>query len=330
MLEQLVTARETWRDQLDIARLLNTPRRTRRDRIYSVNDKYGFGRSLKLYAKMPETAPIFGIVPHGAGIYGCLGEKPEAPKQELIAKIPCIFTSNERCFDAFWNAGKRHLFPIGLSSIYTHEFIKEEKLSCQGSLFFRPHSTTSVVDLLDDEQVIKWLKSLPRRFYPINVSAFPFDYKRGIYKRYEEAGFRMVCAGAEYDPGFIWRHLHLIRSHRYILGTGMGTHIFHSVMCGRPVLIKRMNENYSAGHPDFWKSIERISNFNNLAEKFFFELEEPNRQQMKLASDFLGLNNLVSPDTLRSFLELAQLIHERSIGKATSAPAVSHSPTDKR
>ena len=115
MLEQLVTARETWRDQLDIARLLNTPRRTRRDRIYSVNDKYGFGRSLKLYAKMPETAPIFGIVPHAAAIYGCLGEKPEAPKQELIAKIPCIFTSNERCFDAFWNAGKRHLFPIGLS-----------------------------------------------------------------------------------------------------------------------------------------------------------------------------------------------------------------------
>ena len=330
MFEQLVTAGETWRDQLDVARLLNTPRRTKRDRIYSVNDKYGFGRSLKLYAEMPETAPIFGIIPHGVSTYGCLAEKPEAPKQELIAKIPCIFTSGERCFDAFWNAGKRNLFPIGLSSIYTNEFIKEEKLSPKGSLFFRSHSTQSVVDSLDDEQVIKWLKSLSRKFYPINISVFPFDYKRGIYKRYEEAGFRLVCAGAEYDEGFIWRHLHLIRSHRYILGTGMGTHVFHSIMCGRPVLIRRMNENYSARHPDFQKRIEHISDFNNLAEKFCFELEEPNRQQIKLASYFLGLKNLASPETLRRFIELAQRIHERSIDKAASAFVVSLSPIDKR
>ena len=312
MFEQLVTAGETWKDQLDIEKLLKTPRRTNRDRIFTVNDKYGFGRSLKLYAGIPEQDSIHGILPHGAAPYGDLGGEPEAPKQELIDKIPCIFTSNDRCFNAFWNAGKRHLFPIGLTSIYTHECIKQEKRTCQGSLFFRSHSTPAVIDSLDDEQAINWLKSLPKSFHPINISVFPFDYHRGIYKRYQEAGFRLVCAGTEYDEGFIWRHLHLIKSHRYILSTGMGTHIFHSVMCGKPTLVRRIDENYTAKHRDFQKTNSQAVGYLQLANHFTQEGEEPNKKQVDLANEFLGTKHLASPETLRRFMELAKQIHERS------------------
>ena len=60
MLEQLVTAGETWKDQLDIEKLLKEPRRINRDCIHTVNDKYGFGRSLKLYAGIPEQDSITG------------------------------------------------------------------------------------------------------------------------------------------------------------------------------------------------------------------------------------------------------------------------------
>ena len=312
MLEQLVTAGETWKDQLDIKKLLETPRRISQDRIYSVNDKYGFGRTLKLYAGTPEQDPIHGVVPHGAGAYGDLAGEPEAPKQELIDKIPCIFTSNERCFDAFWNAGKRHLFPIGVASIYTHECIKHENRTSQGSLFFRCHSTPALIDSLDDEQAISWLMSLPKRFHPVNISVFPFDYRRGIYKRYQEAGFRLVCAGTEYDECFIWRHLHLIKGHRYILSTGMGTHIFHSILCGKPTLIKRIDVNYTAKHKDFQRNISQQDGFYQLADHFAKEKEEPSKNQIDIANEFLGTRYLASPETLRRFMELAQRIHERS------------------
>ena len=278
MLEQLVTAGETWKDQLDIEKLLKAPRRTNRDRIYTVNDKYGFGRSLKLYAGIPEQDSIHGIIPHGAGSYGDLVGEPEAPKQELIDKIPCIFTSSERCFNAFWSAGKRHPFPIGLASTYTHECIKQEKRTCQGSLFFRSHSTPAIIDSLDDEQAINWLKSLPKKFHPVNISVFPFDYHRGIYKRYQEAGFRLVCAGTEYDENFIWRHLHLIKSHRYVLSTGMGTHIFHSVMCGKPAIIKRIEANARTNHPDFVRELRKSKAFLDLANIFLEERDEPNQR----------------------------------------------------
>ena len=81
--EQLVTAGETWKDQLDIDKLLKQPRRSHQDQIYPVNNKYGFGRSLKIYTGIPDTESIRGIIPHGAGGYGDLNTHPEAPKQEL-------------------------------------------------------------------------------------------------------------------------------------------------------------------------------------------------------------------------------------------------------
>ena len=312
MLEQLVTAGETWKDQSDIGKLLKMPKRSHRDSIYPVNNKYGFGRSLKLYAGIPETASIHGIVPHGASAYGDLRMKPEAPKQELLDDIPCVFTTNERCFQAFWNSGKRHLFPIGLASIYTYECIKNESRSGQGSLFFRSHSTPAIIDSIDDREAITWLKSLPRRFHPINISVFPFDYQRGVYNAYQEAGFKLLSSGSEYDERFIWRHLHLIRSHRYVLSTGIGTHAWHAVMCGRPTIIRRINECYSARHPDFHKNISQNSKYLQLADHFLNELDEPSQKQVDLTSQFLGTNNLASPETLRRFMELAKKIHECS------------------
>lgn len=310
MHEQLITAGETWKDQLDIDKLLKRPRRSHQDQIYPVNNKYGFSRSLKIYAGVPNTESIYGIIPPGADGHEDLNTHPEAPRQELNAKIPCIFTSSERCYRTFWNAGKRHLFPIGLASSYTHECIKSEKRQSQGSLFFRSHSTPAVADGLNDATAIEWLKSLPKRFHPVNISVFPFDYQRGIYKPYKDAGFRLVCAGTEYDEGFIWRSLHLIKSHRFILSTGMGTHIFHSVMCGKPAIIKRITEDYKTNHPDFIREIPKQKAFQDLANIFLEERDEPNQRQIDPSREFLGTNNLVSPETLSRFLALAKRIHQ--------------------
>ena len=166
------------------------------------------------------------------------------------------------------------------------------------------------MDSLNDAEAIQWLKSLPKRFHPFNISVFPFDHQRGIYKPYEDAGFRLVCAGTEYDEGFIWRHLHLIKSHRFILSTGMGTHIFHSTMCGKPAIVKRLEENYRTNHPDFIRELPKQKAFEDLANIFLEERDEPNQRQIDLSREFLGTNNLASPETLARFLDLAKRIHQ--------------------
>ena len=309
--EPLLTAGEAWKDQNNIARLLSSPKRvTCKDRIYPVNDKYGFGRCIKHFAGLPEEASLPGVVPHGAGTYGRLSQAAQAPKQELLKKAPCIFASNDRCFDAFWNSGKRYIFPIGLASIYAHACLQEETINSKGSLFFRIHSTHSLIDQLNDSEVIKWLFSLPKKYHPIRISAFPFDWSRGIYKPYAEAGFKIVSAGSEYDQDFIWRHLHLIRGHQRILSTGMGTHIFHAVMCGKPVIIKQFHNNYRLTNKHFNYDQVAAHEFQNLGSIFKEELNEPSAAQVSLTRNFLGLDHTLPPPALRSIIGLAQRIHD--------------------
>ena len=159
-----------------------------------------------------------------------------APKQELIQSIPCNFASNQRCREAFLNAGKQFVFPIGLSSTYAHASIEAHSKTTpaqgNGSIFFRSHSTPAFSDSFDESEIIQWLLSLPKRYHPIRISIFPYDWGQGHYEAYRQAGFELVSAGHTYDPAFIWRHLHLIRRHRYTLSTGMGTHIF-AALCAR-------------------------------------------------------------------------------------------------
>ena len=92
----------------------------------------------------------------------------------------------------------------------------------------------------------------------------------------------------------------------------MGTHIFHSVLCGKPTLVKRVDENYTAKHRDFQKNISQVGSYLQLANNFTQEGEEPNNKQIILANEFLGTKYLASPETLKRFMELAKQIHERS------------------
>ena len=305
-----ISANETWKDQYDIKRLIQKPNNpVKPDQIYVFNNKYGFGQCIKNYAGMSEYDSLPGIVPHGTTTYGRLSEKATAPKQELIKKIPCIFASSTRCLQGFINSGKQYVFPIGLASTYAFACLEEKTINSQGSLFFRTHSTQGLIGEINDKDVIRWLQNLPKRFYPIRVSVFPFDLTRGAYKPYEDAGFQLVSAGAEFDKYFIWRHLHLIRSHKHILSTGMGTHIFHSIMCGKPVLIRQFKESHRLINRHFKFDTKQITEFQELSSIFGTETSEPTNIQIQLTKQFLGTMHTLPPTALRRVIDLARDIH---------------------
>ena len=83
-------------------------------------------------------------------------------------------------------------------------------------------------------------------------------------------------------------------------------------MCGKPTLVRKIDESYTAKHRDFERHISQGGTFSQLAIHFTQEGEEPNQKQIALANEFLGTKYLASPETLRRFMELAKQIHERS------------------
>ena len=90
----------------------------------------------------------------------------------------------------------------------------------------------------------------------------------------------------------------------------MGTHVFHSVMCGKPVVVKRVTEDYTSNHPDFARALPKAKAFFDLANIFQEERDEPNQRQIGLSREFLGTKNLAGPETLARFLDLAKRIHQ--------------------
>ena len=83
-------------------------------------------------------------------------------------------------------------------------------------------------------------------------------------------------------------------------------------MCGKPAVIKRFTENYKTKHPDFIRELPKQKAFLDLANIFLEERDEPNQRQIDLSREFLGTNNLASPETLSRFMELAKRIHQDS------------------
>ena len=313
--ESLVSHKETWEAQNNLEALFRQRPRRKRDRVYPYNDKYGFGACIRHYAGLSEQKSLHGILPHGILPYGPLEQPAAAPKQELLAHIPCIFASNDRCKEAFWNAGKRFIFPIGLASNYAAASLIDEIRDSKGSIFFRSHSTPAFTDTIDDHAIIHWLKDLPDQYKPIRISAFPHDWKRGAYKTYLDADFQLISAGNPYDPAFIWRHLHLIRSHRYTLSTGMGTHIFHATICGKPALIKSTHHDYLAHKSEFSDYLIAKDSFQNLCKHYFSPSEEPTAKQIQLANEYLGSRYTLPPQDLRKILELAEILHHSNSPK---------------
>ena len=305
----LISPEEAWASQNDLERLLHQRPRRKRDRVYPYNDKYGFGTCIRRYAGQSEQNTVYGILPHGILPYGDPKQPAVAPKQELLQHIPCIFASNKRCRDAFWNAGKRFIFPIGLSSNYALESLQDQPINQIGSIFFRSHSTPAFTDEIDDLDTIRWLISLPRRYHPIRISVFPNDWKRGAYKAYAEANFQLISAGNPYDPGFIWRHFHLIQAHRYALSTGMGTHIFHATICGKPVLIKPTHHKYTAHKSGFSEYLAAKHSFQKLCDNYFKANEQPTEKQRNIAEHYLGKIYTLPPQDLRKILELTEILH---------------------
>ena len=316
----LITAGETWTDQRSLTKLLEVRPPKVRDSVYKYNDKYGFSQCLRYVAGLEDETSVYGILPHGIIPYGREDCAAIAPSQELSDRIPCILASNDRCIEAFKNAGKTEIFPIGLTSLYAITCMQHEQINGKGSLFFLSHSTPAFNDDVNDETVIQWLKQLPTRYQPIRISAFPHDLARGRYKPYEEAGFRIVCAGSTYDPKFIWRHLHLIRSHRYILSTGMGTHVFHATMCGKPVLIKPTKHTYKIKKPGFINYVRAKQYFQRHASEYHTESQEPKRRQIEIANLQLGRKYTLPPKKLRQSLEAAKIVHLQTANNKCTKP----------
>ena len=296
-----ISLAQTWADQEDLKGLFERRRPAHPDRIYAPNDNYGFGPCLRRFAGIASEESIHAIVPHGHN-YPLIDGRRQAPAQERIDAIPTVLTSSDACLEAFRNVEGKRVIPIGLASLYAIQCLDPAAPPSSGSLFFRCHSTGVTQLKLDDDQLIRNLRGLPDRFHPIRICAYWRDWDLGEYEPFLAAGFQVVGAGSHSDPLFIWRHLHLLQSHRHVLSTGVSSHVFHACLLGRPTLILPMPVHRVIHHQSFTWKIQTYQEMNALRSRFQVERSEPSRDQIALSEWFLGSSYKRSPSELKQIL----------------------------
>ena len=296
-----ISLAQTWADQADLEGLFQSRRPAHRDRVYPPNDNYGFGPCLRRFAGIAPEESIHAIVPHGHN-YPLIDGRRQAPEQERIDAIPTVLASSDACLEAFRNAGGKRVIPIGLASLYAIHCLEPAEQPPAGSLFFRCHSTGVTQLKLDDDQLIRNLRGLPDRFHPIRICAYWRDWDLGEYEPFLAEGFQVVGAGSHCDPLFIWRHLHLLRSHRYVLSTGVSSHVFHACLLEIPTLILPMPVQRVIRYQNFAWKVQTYQEMHALRSHFQVERSEPSRDQRALSELFLGSSHQRSPSELKQIL----------------------------
>ena len=296
-----ISPAQTWADQEDLKGLFQRRRPAHPDRVYPPNDNYGFGPCLRRFAGIAPEEPIHAIVPHGHN-YPLIDGRRQAPAQERIDAIPTVLASSAACLEAFRNVEGKRVIPVGLASLYAIQCLEPTAQPPAGSLFFRCHSTGVTQLKLDDDQLIRNLRGLPDRFHPIRICAYWRDWDLGEYEPFLAEGFQVVGAGSHTDPLFIWRHLHLLRSHRYVLSTGVSSHVFHACLMGQPTLILPMPVQRVIRHQSFAWKVQTYQEMHALRSHFQVERSEPSRDQIALSEWFLGSSHQRSPAELKQIL----------------------------
>ena len=108
----------------------------------------------------------------------------------------------------------------------------------------------------------------------------------------------------------------------------MGTHIFHALMCSKPVLIKQVKHTYLALRNDFAEHLEAKQHFQQLSQLFSKPNEQPTQKQLKLTREWLGMDLTRNPQELKEILLNARETHDNH--KQTNAAKHNPSATNNK
>ena len=84
-------------------------------------------------------------------------------------------------------------------------YSKEKVPKPLGSVFFLPHDLNDKPPCVSIESVMDKLKSLPKKYFPIDVCLHPNEVNKKTIKILKENNFGVVCSGSRNDPHFLHR-----------------------------------------------------------------------------------------------------------------------------
>jgi len=224
--------------------------------MHRANHYYGHSHVLARYCGLDERDPprIHGYLQHGWNIGDGL-----AADHEFVAGTPVLLWS-ERTRRRSWSLGRRHTYVVG--SPWAYLLRMEPDLGAverrEGTIWYPFHGWEGQHVVGDHDGLIATIKQTEPG--PVTICLYWQEYQsRWLRRRYERAGFRVICHGyrggwwENLDPRFLYRQLEEQRRHVRVASNRLSTAIFYGTLAGcepavygDPMHLERENSTFGA------------------------------------------------------------------------------------
>jgi hypothetical protein len=203
--------------------------------VHHANHYYGHSHVLTRYAGLDEREPprIHGYLQHGWNVGDGM-----APDHEYVAGAP-LFLWSERTRRRAWSLGRRETYTIGSPWAYLVAMEPEAESAerREGTIWYPFHGWEGQHVVGDHGRLIDTIKETETG--PVTICLYWQEYQSTrMVRRYERAGFRVICHGfrggwwENSDPGFLARQLAEQRSHLRVASNRLSSAVFYGTLAG--------------------------------------------------------------------------------------------------
>ncbi|WP_232534315.1 hypothetical protein [Plantactinospora sp. KBS50] len=203
--------------------------------MHHANHYYGHTGVLARYCGLAADTPprVRGYLQHGWNIGDGL-----AADHEFIPGIP-VFLWSERTRRRAWSLGRRQGYVIGSPWAYLLRMEPEpaERRPREGTIWYPFHGWEGQRVHGDHHRLIGTIRATEPG--PVTICLYWQEYQSArIRRRYERAGFRVICHGyrggryQDLDPGFLHRQLTELRRHRRVASNRLSSAILYGALAG--------------------------------------------------------------------------------------------------
>lgn len=201
-------------------------------------DQAGSGRAGPDQAGPDQAGPdriepprIHGYLQHGWNIGDGL-----AADHEFVAGTP-VFVWSERTRRRAWSLGRRQTYVVGSPWAYLLRMEPDPGGPREGTVWYPFHGWEGQPVVGDHERLIAAIRATEPG--PVTVCLYWQEFRsRWLRRRYERAGFRVICHGyrgdvwGNRDPQFLYRQLAEQRRHRRVASNRLSSAVLYGVLAG--------------------------------------------------------------------------------------------------
>ncbi|TIH11998.1 hypothetical protein D0S45_19345 [Marinifilum sp. JC120] len=200
--------------------------------IHRPNSFYGHDIVIKRYCGLPSEYQLKAVIEHAIFLNDYVQYTWDT---DINSPLPIMFCANKPHADYITKNTNKIGVPIGPMISYALPFIEQEEPKEDSVLVIPAHSTHFFSTCYDESRLFQHIEEYGIPNENVTVLMYWKDYLSGKHQIYRDNGYNLVSAGHIFGNSFLYILADIISKHKYVMTNKVGTHVYYSILMGKPV-----------------------------------------------------------------------------------------------